>query len=64
MVLGVITAIRDNAMSGMAIIGLSLICAGLSIAFFLLCKALTRSFLTLLKKIYLGAVRLFTRKED
>lgn len=60
MVLGVALIIRANLPFGIAMIGASLVCAGLAIFAFFGCKALTKATVTLTKWI----IRKFSKKEE
>ena len=51
---GIIVAITENAISGIALIGAGLVCGGLSIFMFFGCKFATKGMVVLTKKIILG----------
>lgn len=61
---GVIFICQSNALSGIAIIGLSFVCAGLSIFMFFGCSAATRGTVLLTKKIVLSIKKCFIKKEE
>ncbi len=61
---GIALAIYSNAFSGIALIGASIVCAGLSIFLFYGCKAATKGTLLLTKKIALGIRNCFAKKEE
>ncbi len=57
-------AIGGNVLTGIAMIGAGIVCAGLSIFLFFGCKAATKGTLLLTKKIALGIKKCFVKKED
>lgn len=61
---GAIFAFYQNSITGIAVIGAGVFCAGLSILFFFGCKAATKGFLWLAKKTLLGLKRCFVGKEN
>ena len=63
MVSGVVIAFTENAVSGIAVIGLGFVCAGLAIFSFFGCKAATKGIVVLTKKIAIGIKKCFMRKE-
>ncbi|MBO7310143.1 MAG: DUF1700 domain-containing protein [Clostridia bacterium] len=62
-VVGGVFAIKVSALTGLAIIGAGIACAGLSIFLFFGCTAFTNCILLLTKKIVLGIKKLFIKKE-
>ena len=54
---------HSNALTGVAIIGASIVCAGLSVFLFFGCKAATKGSVWLTKKIALGIKKCFVGKE-
>ena len=62
-VLGVVTIIYGNTLSGIALFGLALFCAGLTIFCFFGCKAATKGTIFLTRKSLLGIKYLFVGKE-
>lgn len=63
-VMGVGFIIEGEAVSGIALIGGGMVCAGLAIFMFFGCKAATRGAALLTKKIALGIKRCFARREE
>ena len=63
MVGGMVIIIFTNTWSGLALLAVSLVCAGLSIFAFFGCLAATRGSVLLTKRIAIGIKRSFTRKE-
>ncbi len=61
---GVGFAIGANALTGIAVIGAGIVCAGSSIFLFFGCRAATKGALLLTKKIALGIKKNFTKKEE
>ena len=61
---GIGLACGAHSLSGFAMIGAGVICAGLSIFTFCGCKAITKVTLLFTKKISLGIVKLFRKKEE
>lgn len=59
----VIFAFQGNELTGLAMLGAGIICAGLSIFMFYGCKAATKGILLLTKKMALGIKSLFVGKE-
>lgn len=57
-------AVRGNALTGLAMIGAGIFCAGLSIFLFFGCKEATRGTLLLTKKTALGMKSLLIGKEE
>ncbi len=55
---------KGNGLTGLAMLGVGIICAGLSVFLFFGCKAVTKGILLLTKKIALGIKSLFVRKEN
>ncbi len=60
---GVGLALSGNSLTGIAIVGAGLVCAGLSVFLLFGCKAVTRGALVLAKKMVLWVKSCFTRKE-
>ena len=60
----VFVAVGGNGLSGIAIIGASVVCAGLSIFLFFGCKAATDGIILLTRKIALGIKKCFIKKEN
>ena len=60
---GVIMASESNVFTGIALIGVALVCAGLGIFLFFGCNAATKGAILLTKKIALGVKKAFMRKE-
>lgn len=60
---GVIMASESHVFSGIALIGVGLVCAGLGIFLFFGCNAATKGAILLTKKIALGVKKAFMRKE-
>ena len=60
----VLNCIYGNVWTGLAIFGMGLVCAGISIFWFFGCKALTKCVVILTKKIVLWTKKLFVRKGD
>ena len=61
---GIILAFGENPLSGIALIGAALVCAGLSIFLFFGCKTATKFTVKLPKKIVLLIKKCFIRKEN
>lgn len=61
---GVGFAVGGYEISGIAMIGAGLVCAGLAIFLFLGCRAATKGVLLLSKKIALGMKKWFVKKEE
>ncbi len=61
---GVIFIVRGNLLSGIFAIGAGLACAGLFIFLLFVCKALTKYFALLTKKIVISIKKMFVGKED
>ncbi len=60
---GIIFAVQGNALTGIATVGAAIACVGLSILFFLGCKAVTKGTLLLTRAIALGVKECFVKKE-
>ena len=63
-VAGAIFAVTNNALTGIALIGASLVCAGVAVFMFFACKAATKGIILLTKKIALGIKKSFVKKEE
>lgn len=63
-VAGIVFAIQGNVLTGIAMLGAGICCAGLSILLGFGCKAATKGILILTKKIALGIKSLFIGKEN
>ena len=61
---GIIIAASGNSLSGIAMIGMGIICAGLSIFLFFGCKAATGGIILLTKKVALYTKKCLLRKEN
>ena len=59
----IVTASESHVFSGIALIGVGLVCAGLGIFLFFGCNAATKGAILLTKKIALGVKKAFMRKE-
>jgi len=59
----VLNCVYGSVWTGLAMLGMGLVCAGISIFWFFGCKALTKCVVLLTKKIVLGIKKLFVRKE-
>ena len=62
-VLGTVFACRGNVLAGIAVIGVGLACAGLSIFLFFGCKEVTKGLLRLTVKLILTLKNCFVKKE-
>ena len=62
-VLGTVLACRGNVLAGIAVIGVGLACAGLSIFLFFGCKEVTKGLLRLTGKLILALKNCFVKKE-
>lgn len=56
--------VKVNAISGIAMLGTGIVCAGLSIFLFFGCKEVTKGLLFLTKKMILGIKSIFIKKEN
>lgn len=63
-VAGIVFAMGGNGLTGIAMIGAGIFCAGLSIFLFYACKAATKGTIILSKTICLGIKRCFVKKEE
>ena len=61
---GVVYAVRESFPDGIAIFGAGLVCAGLSILLFFLCRAASRGLIALTRKLAPWIKRCVMRKED
>ena len=61
---GVIFAVTGNGLTGVAMIGACIVCAGLSVFLFFGCKQATKGAVWLTKKMALGIKNCFIKKED
>lgn len=62
-ILAMVFVLRGNGVTGIAMFSIGIFCAGLSIFMFFGCKATTKCFLLLTKKMALGIKSLFIGKE-
>ena len=60
---GVVFAVTGKALSGIALMGVSIVCIGLAIFLFFASKAATKGMAILTKKIAVGIKKLFVKKE-
>lgn len=63
-VAGIVFAMSGNGLTGIAMLGAGIFCAGLSIFLFYASKAATKGTIILSKKICLGIKRYFVKKEE
>ncbi len=63
-VAGIVFAIGSNGLTGIAMIGAGIVCAGLSIFMFYGCKVTTKGILILTKKIAVRIKNCFIKKEE
>ena len=63
-VVGIGFACHGNALTGVALVGTGIVCAGLSIFLFYGCNAVTKGTLLLTKKIALGIKNRFVKKGE
>lgn len=63
-VAGIVLACYGNALTGVALIGAGIVCAGLSIFFFYGCKVATKGVLILTKKMVFGIKNCFIKKGE
>ena len=61
---GIVLAVFGNGLVGIAVIGGALVCAGISILWFFVCKAATKGTLLLTKNIVPWIISLFVKKEE
>lgn len=61
---GIVLAINGNLLTGIAMIGTGIVCAGLSVFMFYGCKAATKGILILTKKIAIWIKNCFMKKEE
>ena len=61
---GIVMAVTDESLPGIALIGLALVSAGLSVFAFYGCKAATKGTVWLTKKLILWHKQLFVKKEE
>ncbi len=61
---GVYFAVSGNALTGLAVIGAGIVCAGLAVFAFFGCKAATKGILSLTKKLAVWLKNCFIKKED
>ena len=61
---GIVYAVRGNSLSGFALIGTGIVCAGLSVFMFFGCKATTKGILSLTKKLAIRIKNCFIKKEE
>lgn len=62
-ILGFIYMFSENFLTGLAVIGASMVLAGLAILMFYACKAVTKGAIILTKKMWLGTKKMFMKKE-
>ena len=63
-IVGVVLSLCGNGLTGIALLGASLVCAGLSIFLFFGCKAATKGTLLLTKKFAVWMKNCFMKKEE
>lgn len=63
-VAGIVFALGDNGLTGIAVIGASILCVGLAIYLFFGCKVATKGILLLTKRMALGIKKCFVKKEE
>lgn len=63
-VAGIVLACYGNALTGVALIGLGIVCAGFSIFLFYVCKAATKGIMLLTKKMAFGIKNCFIKKGE
>lgn len=63
-VVGISFAFRGNGLTGIAVIGAGIVCAGLAIFLFFGCKTATNGIIYLSQKIALGIKKCFIKKEN
>ncbi|MBQ7315333.1 MAG: DUF1700 domain-containing protein [Clostridia bacterium] len=61
---GIFFALSGNGLTGIAMVGAGIVCAGLAIFLFFGCKAATKGIIHLTKKIALGIKKCFIKKEN
>ena len=61
---GIIFAVSGNGLSGIAVVGAGIVCAGLAIFLFFGCKAATKGIIYLTKKLALSIKKCFIKKEN
>ena len=61
---GVYFAVGDNGLTGIAMVGAGMVCAGLSVFMFFGCKAATKGILSLTKKLAIRIKNCFIKKEE
>lgn len=61
---GIYFAVGGNILTGIAVIGAAIVCAGLSVFVFFGCKAATKGILILTKKLAIWAKNCFIKKEE
>ena len=64
MVAGIVLTCSGNVLTGIAMLGVGMVCAGLSIFMFYGCKTATKGILILTKKIAVWVKNCFIKKED
>lgn len=62
--LGVVQACRGSGLTGLAVMGAGLVCAGLTIFLFFGCKEVTRLILSLTRELVLRVKNCFVKKEE
>ena len=61
---GIYFAIGGNKLTGIAVLGAGIVCAGLSVFMFFVCKAATKGILKLTKKLAIWIKNCFIKKEE
>ena len=61
---GIVYAVREDGLSGAALIGAGIVCAGLSVFLFFGCKAATKGILNLTGKLAIWIKSCFIKKEE
>lgn len=64
LIIAVVAIVQGNVLPGIAMFGIALICAGLTIFFFFGCKEVTKGILILTKKAALGVKSMIVKKES
>lgn len=61
---GIVFVCNGNALTGVAVIGAAVVCAGISVLVFFGCRAATKGIAILTKKAALGIKKCFVKKEE